>query len=81
MDIWSFGILLYVLVTGSRFPFPHPSKKLTVKNIGEFAALIRVTPLRFSGQEWLFMSDCFKDLLTGMIEKDPEKRMTIDDVL
>ena len=33
VDIWSFGILLYVLVTGYRFPFPRPNSKLNKNNI------------------------------------------------
>ena len=40
VDIWSFGILLYVLVSGSRFPFPHPKKRLSRDNSHEFGHLL-----------------------------------------
>ena len=81
VDIWSFGILLYVLTTGYRFPFPRPNSKLNKNNIDQFAQLIRITPLKFKGEEWLMISDEFKNLLTGMLEKDPVKRLTIEAVL
>ena len=72
--------MIYGLVTG-HLPFPHLKEKLTKKNLSEFARLVMNAKLKFDGKEWLLISESLKDLLTGMLEKDQTKRMTIDAVL
>ena len=80
VDIWAFGILIYALVS-SQLPFPVPEDKFTKENIGHFADQIFETKLQFPEEVWFIISENLKELLKGMLEKDPYKRSTIDDVL
>ena len=79
-DVWSFGVVLYALVS-SKLPYPVPACKLTKGNMSVFARLVNESRLKFESKPWLLISDELKDLLTRMLEKDPAKRITIDDVL
>ena len=69
VDIWGFGILLYVLIA-DRTPFPLAQPSMTKKNLSEFARVIYKTELKFEGSAWLLISDEFIDLIKGMLEKD-----------
>ena len=80
VDIWAFGVMVYALMSSS-LPYPQPKAKLTKENRKVFARLIKGSELEFQGKEWLLISDALKDLLMGMLEKDPSKRLTIDGVL
>ena len=81
VDIWSFGILLYALATGADYPFPTIEERLSQRNIHKYAKIVRESRLKFRGNEWRLHSDDFKDLIIKMLEKDPEKRLTINDVM
>ena len=45
------------------------------------ADLIYHTELSFKGKPWENVSDSLKQLIKGMLEKDPQERLTIADVL
>ena len=72
------GVLIYALVS-CNLPYPYPNDKLA-DNVERYAAMLK-SKLEFKGDNWLFISETLKDLLIGMLEKDPAKRLTIDGVL
>ena len=83
VDIWSAGIALYIMLSGT-FPFmiknntdsffdPNSNikKNIAIKNI-----IINKKPKPIED-----ISDNANDLLKGLLNKDPNKRLTIDEIL
>ncbi|KAL8942697.1 MAG: hypothetical protein Q9216_001501 [Gyalolechia sp. 2 TL-2023] len=69
-DIWSMGITLYCLRFG-KIPFEKPG-------VLQLYECIRTEPLRIgSGLE---CSDSLKDLIVRLLEKDPKKRITMEEL-
>ncbi|CEG45150.1 camkk protein kinase [Plasmopara halstedii] len=68
-DIWAIGVTMYALLFGS-LPFYS-------RDISELFDKIENDPLSFPPCE----DNDAKDLLRGILEKDPEKRMTLDGIL
>jgi serine/threonine protein kinase len=68
-DIWSSGVVLYIIVSGF-FPFRGNNETELRKSIvsGNFPKLIDI-------------SENLKDLLDKLLEINPEKRITIDEIL
>jgi calcium-dependent protein kinase len=71
-DIWSCGIILYILLSGLP-PFQGRSNKETFKYIVN-------SELEF-GPKWKKISDEAKDLVKRCLEKDPDKRIKEIDAL
>lgn len=72
-DIWSCGVLMYKLLS-TRFPFEGEDEvtlrqKLTV---GEFD---------LTSSEWSSVKPDLKDLLKGMLQTNPDKRLTADEAV
>ena len=70
-DVWSLGISLYNM-TFNRFPFETGKTELeTMDNIVNFY-------LTFDGRD---ISEPLKELLTAMLEKDPNRRASASDLM
>ena len=72
-DMWSCGIILYILLCGYP-PFEGNSNKEIFKKVLH-------GKLEFDPEEWTSISSEAKDLILKMLEKDPTKRITFNDAL
>ncbi|NP_001266075.1 calcium-dependent protein kinase 21-like [Cicer arietinum] len=73
IDIWSAGIILYILLSGVP-PFWAETEK------GIFNAILE-GELDFASEPWPSISDSAKDLVRKMLNHDPKKRITSAQVL
>ena len=73
MDIWSIGVILYVLLCGYA-PFQEQNTKDLFEKIkrGQFT---------FHPKYWSNVSDLAKDLISKMLVLSPQDRITAEDVL
>ncbi len=75
MDVFSMGVLLFIMLVG-RKPFNiEDSEKLRYAKMGLAAAP------GFKDPRWLDLSPDAKHLLMGMLTFDPERRLTAEQVL
>ncbi|KAI9115605.1 hypothetical protein K1719_013274 [Acacia pycnantha] len=73
IDIWSAGVILYILLSGVP-PFWAETEK------GIFDAVLE-GHIDFESQPWPNISDSAKDLVRKMLTQDPKKRITSAQVL
>jgi calcium-dependent protein kinase len=72
-DIWSCGVILYVLLTG-EYPFQGSSSNKIFKKI-------LTEPVDLSSSPWIDISREAKDCVRRMLCKDPKKRLTAEELL
>ena len=70
IDVWSFGVLLYNLLSNNKEPF-LPGSDATFR---ELLDSTMKTKLTFDGPEWSGVSDICKDLISEMLKQDPKRR-------
>ncbi|KAH9624535.1 hypothetical protein KSS87_020290 [Heliosperma pusillum] len=73
MDIWSAGVMLYILLCGVP-PFWAETEN------GIFDAILKGR-IDFESDPWPSISSSAKDLVTKMLDPDPKKRITPEEVL
>ena len=76
VDIWSLGVSGYKLASGS-----YPFKLISKDDITTTRQKVRRNKLTFPRIDFKDKSNDLKDLLTAMLEKDPSKRITVDQAL
>lgn len=76
-DLWSLGVLMYVLICGHH-PFVHQPQN--IKSMDAFEVELKSTPLTFHHPVWDEVSEDLRELLGGLLQKDPGERFTVWDV-
>ncbi|XP_065080369.1 MAP kinase-activated protein kinase 2 [Ochlerotatus camptorhynchus] len=76
-DIWSLGVIMYILLCG--FPPFYSNHGLAISP--GMKTRIRTGQYDFPNPEWKNVSQAAKDLIKGMLSVEPEKRLTIDQVM
>ena len=72
-DIWSLGVILFVFLCGYP-PFEGDNNKEIFRNVIK-------QQLTFDPADWDRVSDSAKDLVSKMLNKDPETRISAQDCL
>lgn len=73
VDMWSIGVIMYVLLCGYP-PFVD-------ENQTELFRKIRMCEWKFRGEEWESVSEEAKDLIRGLLVANPVQRMTAKQAL
>ena len=59
-DVWSFGIVLYEVITYGSFPYPGMNNELVIKNLKSGARMWR--PMRCPEKLYKIMRNCWKEV-------------------
>ncbi|CAH1378048.1 hypothetical protein MTP99_019422 [Tenebrio molitor] len=76
-DVWSLGVIMYILLCG--FPPFYSNHGLAISP--GMKNRIRMGQYTFPNPEWQNVSQDAKDLINGMLNIDPAKRLTIEQVM
>ena len=71
VDIWSVGVIIYTQLIGKP-PFETPDVKSTYK---------KIRAGQYTFPEHVTISDNAKNLITKILQLDPSKRPTLDEIL
>lgn len=73
-DVWSMGVLLYILLSGSA-PFDSDAGEKAI-----YEAILH-SPLDLKSEPWGKISSSAKELVRKMLMRDAKRRFTVDQVL
>ena len=79
-DVWGAGVMLYRFLSG-RFPWfgnDDAPKKISPARI---QGAVLAMPITFDGAPWTFKSESAVSLVKGMLARDPQLRLTVDEAL
>ena len=73
-DLWSIGVITYMLLSGGQMPFPGKSKSQIVK-------MIMQCKFSFRGEQWSKVSKEAKDFIASLLQMDPLDRPLAEEAL
>jgi len=73
VDAWACGVIMFTLLIG-RPPFYNKHKLRMIKDIQSMHHC-------YTGLDWETVTDDAKDLINGLLDKNPNTRMTIEEAL
>ena len=76
VDMWSCGVVMFTLLSG--YPPFYPKN---TKSIHDLFADIRKGRFAFDGEVWQDVSESAKDLIVGLLNVDPDKRLSAEQAL
>merc|ERR1712038_416123 len=76
-DIWSLGVIMYILICGYPPFFSHHGQPISPG----MKKRIRSGQYEFPKPEWDKVSNDAKGLIRGMLNTDPQQRLTIEQVM
>jgi calcium/calmodulin-dependent protein kinase I len=79
-DMWGVGCVAFVMLAGYP-PFYHDAGTRTSQQTGQLLRRIRRGKYVMRPQEWGGVSDEGKAFVAGLLEPDPDKRMTVEECL
>jgi calcium-dependent protein kinase len=72
-DLWSCGVIMFYLLSGELPFFSLNEQEISVK--------IMISPVTFNNGVWDNISDTAKDLISKLLERDINKRLSVEEAL